>query len=252
MDFLAKILLEKEREVEHLTAVQEVPAKKRPSFYETVKEQPEKMHVIGEIKRASPSKGPINEKVDILQQAKEYAAAGVSAISVLTDPVFFKGRINDLAAVAQVVDVPILCKDFIIDERQLDRAKRAGASIVLLIVAALSAARLAALYQAAKERGLEVLVEVHNAEELQQAQVINAQIIGINNRNLKTFDVSIQTSLDLAQPAGEAVYISESGFKTGEDVEKIKEAYQGILVGETLMRAEEPAEKIKELQVTRK
>lgn len=251
MDFLTRILLEKEREVEHLTAVQAVQTKQRPSFYQTVREHPEKMHVIGEIKRASPSKGTINENVDILQQAKSYEEAGVSAISVLTDPVFFKGRINDLAAVAQVVDVPILCKDFIIDERQLDRAKQAGASIVLLIVAALSAAKLSELYQEAKNRGLEVLVEVHDEDELKQAQAIGAKIIGINNRNLKSFNVSLQTSLNLAQPAGETVYISESGFKTAEDVEKVKQSYHGVLVGETLMRAVNPSEKISELRVRR-
>lgn len=251
MDFLTTILAEKEQEVENLTPVQAVPVKQRPSFYQVVKENPEKMHVIGEIKRASPSKGAINEAVDILQQAKSYEQAGVSAISVLTDPVFFKGRINDLAAVAQVVDVPILCKDFIIDERQLDRAKQAGASLVLLIVAALSDSRLAALYYGAAVRGLEVLVEVHDAAELAKAQAIGARIIGINNRNLKTFEVSIQTSLDLAQPEDEAIYISESGFKTGEDVAQVKQRYHGVLVGETLMRAAEPAEKIRELQVCR-
>lgn len=251
MDFLTTILLEKEREVENLTAVQEVPAKQRPSFYQMVKENPEKMHVIGEIKRASPSKGAINEGVDILKQAQEYEKAGVSAISVLTDPVFFKGRINDLAAVSQMVEVPLLCKDFIIDERQLDRAKKAGASIVFLIVAALSAKRLAELYQAAEARGLEVLIEVHDGEELTQAQAIGAKIIGVNNRNLKTFNVSLHTSVALAQPEGETVYISESGFKTGEDVAKVKANFHGILVGETLMRAQSPTEKIHELKVKR-
>lgn len=251
MDFLTTILNEKKQEVENLTAVQAVPTKQRASFYQTVKEQPEKMHVIGEIKRASPSKGAINEGVDILKQAQDYQQAGVSAISVLTDPVFFKGRINDLAAIAQVVDVPILCKDFIIDERQLDRAKKAGASIVLLIVAALSAKRLAELYQGAESRGLEVLVEVHDAAELEQAQAIGAKIIGVNNRNLKTFEVSLQTSVELAQPESPTVYISESGFETGADVETVKQNYHGVLVGETLMRANNPAEKIRELQVSR-
>lgn len=251
MDFLTTILNEKKQEVENLTAVQAVPTKQRASFYQTVKEQPEKMHVIGEIKRASPSKGAINEGVDILKQAQDYQQAGVSAISVLTDPVFFKGRINDLAAIAQVVDVPILCKDFIIDERQLDRAKKAGASIVLLIVAALSAKRLTELYQGAESRGLEVLVEVHDAAELEQAQAIGAKIIGVNNRNLKTFEVSLETSVELAQPESSTVYISESGFKTGADVETVKENYHGVLVGETLMRANDPAEKIRELQVSR-
>lgn len=251
MDFLTTILKEKKQEVEDLAFVEPMPVKTRPSFYQTVKNQPETMHVIGEIKRASPSKGDINEEVDILKQAKAYEAAGVSAISVLTDPVFFKGHIEDLEAVAQAVNVPILCKDFIIDVRQLERAKQAGASIVLLIVAALSVTKLAALYQEATGRGLEVLVEVHDEDELKQAQAIGAKIIGINNRNLKTFHVSVQTSLDLAQAEGETVYISESGFKDREDVEKVSQSYHGILVGETLMRASNPAEKIAELRVKR-
>lgn len=252
MDFLTTILKEKKKEVEALEPVRSVTQKKRSSFYQFVKDHPERMHIIGEIKRASPSKGVINEAVDILKQARDYERAGVSAISVLTDPIFFKGRIADLAAVAQEVSVPILCKDFIIDERQLDRAKKAGASIVLLIVAALSDARLYALYQGAKERGLEVLVEVHNADELKRAQALSAKIIGVNNRNLKTFEVSLQTSINLAQAKDDALYISESGFKTGEDVALVASAFHGVLVGETLMRATDPGEKIEELRVKRK
>lgn len=124
--------------------------------------------------------------------------------------------------------------------------------MVLLIVAALSASRLAELYQQAQARNLEVLMEVHNADELAQAQAIGANIIGINNRNLKTFKVSLQTSIELAQPEGDVIYISESGFKIGEDVEKVKHNYHGVLVGETLMRAANPVEKVRELQVRRK
>lgn len=252
MDFLTTILQEKEQEVKKLTPVQAQSVKKRPSFYQILREQPQKIHVIGEIKRASPSKGVINETADILEQAKSYQQAGVSGISVLTDPLFFKGSINDLAAVAQVVDVPLLCKDFIIAENQLERAKKAGASIVLLIVAALSTTRLKELFLAAQKLDLEVLVEVHDAAELQKAQRLGAKIIGVNNRNLKTFNVTLETSLALAQPEDERIYISESGFQTAEDVAKIKQSYQGILVGETLMRTTDPAEKIKELRVARK
>ncbi|REC31096.1 indole-3-glycerol-phosphate synthase [Enterococcus pseudoavium] len=252
MDFLTTILQEKEQEVKKLTPVQVQSVKKRPSFYQILREQPQKIHVIGEIKRASPSKGVINETADILEQAKSYQQAGVSGISVLTDPLFFKGSINDLAAVAQVVDVPLLCKDFIITENQLERAKKAGASIVLLIVAALSTTRLKELFFTAKKLDLEVLVEVHDAAELQKAQRLGAKIIGVNNRNLKTFNVTLETSLALAQPEDERIYISESGFQTAEDVAKIKKSYHGILVGETLMRTTDPAEKIKELRVARK
>ena len=252
MDFLEKILKEKANEVNNLTPVEKRVEKQRPSFYQTVKGNPKKVHIIGEIKRASPSKGLINGTVDILQQAKTYEKAGVSAISVLTDPVFFNGTIHDLTAVAQVVDVPVLCKDFIIDEQQIVRAKQAGASLILLIVAALPKVRLKELHEYATELGLEVLVETHDAQELAIAKEIGATIIGVNNRNLKTFQVSLQTSIDLSQPEGRCIYISESGFKTAQDVEKISQNYQGILVGETLMRAGNVEEKVKELQVSRR
>ena len=132
------------------------------------------MHLIAEIKRASPSKGDINQGIDPVTQAQAYEAAGVSGISVLTDQQFFKGSLADLEAVSKAISVPILCKDFIIDKKQLIRAKNAGASIVLLIVAALEPARLVALYQEAEALGLEVLVETHNAAEFQHAQALGA------------------------------------------------------------------------------
>lgn len=251
MDFLETILAKKAEEVALIPEQTETFAASRPSFYQTVKSQPEKMHVIGEIKRASPSKGDINTGVDILTQAVQYEMSGVSAISVLTDPVFFKGNIEDLAAVSKVVSVPLLCKDFIIDEKQLIRAKNAGASIVLLIVAALPQERLQALYEKAWNLGLEVLVETHNQEELKRALALGAKIIGVNNRDLKTFQVDIKTSEALAQIAGQTLYISESGFRTGADVKRIAKNYQAVLVGETLMRAADITAKIAELKVSR-
>ncbi|MGG5318146.1 indole-3-glycerol phosphate synthase TrpC [Enterococcus sp. AZ072] len=251
MDFLATILAKKAEEVAQLPESEVQIETKRPSFYQTVKDAPATVHLIGEIKRASPSKGDIRTDVDILAQARAYETGGVSAISVLTDEVFFKGTIDDLEAVAQVVELPILCKDFIIDERQLVRAKNAGASIVLLIVAALTEKRLAELFQAAKTIGLEVLVETHNQQELEVAHRIGAKIIGVNNRDLTTFEVTIATSEALAQPSNDRVYISESGFKNGEDVQRIAKDYQAVLVGETLMRSDNISEKIKELRVKR-
>lgn len=251
MDFLEKILKEKAKEIEAMPFEEVQANNQRVKFYDLVKNNPEKMHLIGEIKRASPSKGNINTDLDILTQAKKYEAAGVSAISVLTDEVFFKGTLADLKAVSQVVSVPLLCKDFILSEKQLVRAKNAGASLVLLIVAALSPERLAALYQAASELDLEVLVETHNAAELALAQKIGAKIIGVNNRNLKTFEVSIETSVALTPPASATIYISESGFKTAEEVKKVAPYYHGVLVGETLMRAPNPREVAQTLQVSR-
>ncbi len=251
MDFLEKILVEKRKEVAAIPeAIRQNQAPAYP-FYQTVKDHPETLHVIGEIKRASPSKGVINADVDIVTQAKAYEQAGVSAISVLTDEVFFKGTITDLATIAAEVNVPVLCKDFIISEKQLIRAKNAGASMVLLIVAALPFEKLKELYEQATALDLEVLVETHNQEEMTQAQAIGAKIIGVNNRDLTTFTVDIQTSLDLAQVADERVYISESGFVTGADAQRVAQDFHVVLVGETLMRAADPKAKIKELRVTR-
>lgn len=252
MDFLTKILAEKEQEVAKLPKAEPKELRAVKSFYERVASEPEKVHLIGEVKRASPSKGAINLDVDVVQQAKKYEAAGVSAISVLTDEVFFKGNISDLAQVAQSVSLPVLCKDFIIDEKQLIRARNAGATIILLIVAALGREKLKELFKKAQFLGLEVLVEVHSLDELRAAEALPAKIIGVNNRDLTTFKVDIETSIALGkQQQAKAVYISESGFTEAQQVEQIKENYQGILVGETLMKVENPAEKVIELRVKR-
>lgn len=250
-NFLDKILAEKRREVDAMPVEEMMNTVARLSFYQTVKNNPQRMHVIGELKRASPSKGDINLGVDFLDQARAYEKAGVSAISVLTDPVFFKGSIDDLRAVAQVVDVPLLCKDFIIDKKQIIRAKNAGASIILLIVAALSDEKLVELYDFASSLGLEVLVETHNQAEMAQAQLIKPTLIGVNNRNLKTFVVDRATSVAMTLPENGAIFISESGFTTAKDVAEVKKNYQAVLVGESLMRAENPAALVKSLQVSR-
>lgn len=252
MDFLETILLEKQREVKQLPHQPLQPLRETATFCSRVRRHPESVHVIGEIKRASPSKGSINLNVDVVAQAKAYEQAGVSAISVLTDEVFFKGSIETLQEVASVVSIPVLCKDFIIDEKQLVRARNAGATMVLLIVAALAEERLKTLFHKATELGLEVLLEVHDQAELGVAESLAAPLIGVNNRNLKTFKVSIETSVALAaHQTTDAVYISESGFETGDHVAQIAPFYQGVLVGETLMRAQHPQDKVRELRVTR-
>ena len=206
--------------------------------------------VISEIKRASPSKGDIQIEVDVVAQAKKYEAAGAAAISVLTDETYFKGSIDDLRKVAQAVSIPVLCKDFMVSEIQIDRAQQAGGTIILLIVAALEKQELHSLYQYAVSKGLEVLVEVHDEEELQKALELDAKLIGVNNRNLKTFDVSVERTAQLAEKFpfdGERVLISESGMNTKEDA---KFAYasgaSGILVGEALMRSEDPGNWIRQ------
>lgn len=252
MDFLEKIIFEKEKEVENMLVEPLQPLRVTDSFYQKVKESPKTMHLIGEVKRASPSKGDINVGIDVIQQAKAYEQAGVTAISVLTDEVFFKGSIEDLRQIAKVVTVPILCKDFIIDEKQLIRARNAGATMVLLIVSALAEEELVKLFKKATELSLEVLVEVHNEAELRVAEALGAKLIGVNNRNLKTFEVSIDVSQALGEKqASDAVYLSESGFKEAQQVEQVKDRYRAILVGESLMRGNNPEEKVAELKVKR-
>lgn len=206
--------------------------------------------VISEIKRASPSQGDILLEVDIIGQAKKYEEAGAAAISVLTDESYFKGSIEDLRKVAQAVSIPVLCKDFMISEIQIDRAKDAGATIILLIVAALEKEELHRLFDYASGLGLEVLVEVHDEQELQTALELDAQLIGINNRNLKTFEVSLERTAELAQQFtfdGKRVLISESGLHSKEDAAYVlKCGASGILVGEALMRSENPGKWIQE------
>lgn len=196
--------------------------------------------IISEIKRASPSKGDLNVHVDVEKQAKTYEQLGAGTISILTDSMFFKGSFQDLTNVRQVVDIPLLCKDFMIDEIQLQRANAAGADVILLIVAALSPKRLQELYDYSKVLGLEAIVEVHNEEELQAALAIHPEIIGVNNRNLKTFEVDLQATEKLGAKVKEAgiLLISESGIHSRADVLRVKEAgANGILVGEALMKA---------------
>lgn len=258
MTILDKIIAEKRKEVELLKREHPFsqpdgaePVGNEISFYKTVQKS-ETMSIIAEIKRASPSKGIINDGVNPVEQAKTYAENGVSAISVLTDKPFFKGTMDDLRSVRAVVDVPVLCKDFIIDTVQIDRAKQAGANIILLIAAALDDAELNRLYEYAVEKQLEVLCEVHNEEEMERILALGAKIIGINNRNLKTFEVDLQTTTRLANMVTDpdAILVSESGIETRDDVEYVRDAgARAILVGETFMRAKELGETIRSFQV---
>ncbi|SKA01298.1 indole-3-glycerol phosphate synthase [Pilibacter termitis] len=252
MDFLEKILLEKEKEVAKMPLEKVGKVRKTTSFIERLRKNEQNLQIIAEVKRASPSLGAINMEVDVLNQAKQYEQANVSAISVLTDPVFFKGNIEDLRLVAKNVELPVLNKDFIIDEKQVNRAVNAGATMILLIVAALSKERLQVLYEYATSIGLEVLVEVHNEEELAVAHSIGGNLIGVNNRNLKTFEVSIETSLHLAKLQKSGVfYISESGIKSAVEAKKVAENYRAVLVGEALMKEKDAKTAASRLQVRR-
>ncbi|MCM3573845.1 indole-3-glycerol phosphate synthase TrpC [Mesobacillus subterraneus] len=194
--------------------------------------------IISEFKRASPSKGDINLSLDPAKQAKLYALSGASAISVLTDEKGFKGTFNDLKEVRNAVELPVLCKDFIVDPIQIDLALSAGADVILLIASALPQEKLADLYEYASEKGLECLVEIHDESDLEKALHIKAQIIGINNRDLRTFEVNLENTEKLGplvKKAG-ALLISESGIKTREDIIRAAAAgANGVLIGETFM-----------------
>lgn len=254
-NILTKIIDQKEIEVAGLKETGltgEALQVKRPSLVEQLRNAIS-MSVIAEIKRASPSKGEIKLDVNPVEQALTYERSGATAISVLTDEKFFKGRIEDLQQVSQNVEIPRLCKDFMVDEIQIDRAYESGATVILLIVAALSQERLQALYTYAKQKGLDVLTEVHDEEELERALAIDAEIIGINNRNLKTFEVDLAVTERLASrlDPNRHLIISESGIKTVADVERVKKAgARGILVGETLMQADDLPETLKQFQLT--
>lgn len=244
MTILDKIMDTKRQEIityeDSYPAVEQFPNK--PKLIDSLRKS---RGVISEIKRASPSKGAIRMEVDVVEQALKYEGAGAAAISVLTDEQYFKGSIDDLKEVARAVSIPVLCKDFMVSEIQIERAKAAGATIILLIVAALKETELERLFRYADSLGLEILVEVHDEEELEKAVALGAQLIGVNNRNLKTFEVSLERTAELAGefPFGSgSVLISESGMNDTADAHKAYElGAQGVLVGEALMRSEDPA-----------
>ena len=249
-EFLSRILEQKAREVEKMEREELQPLRESYRFAEYLKNHQERLQIIAEVKKASPSMGDINLDVDIVQQAQTYEANGAVMISVLTDEVFFKGHLDYLREISSQVQIPTLNKDFIIDEKQIIRARNAGATVILLIVAALSEERLKELYDYATDLGLEVLVETHNLAELEVAHRLGAQIIGVNNRNLTTFEVDLQTSVDLAKYfKDDCFYISESAIFTEEDAKRVAPYFNGILVGTALMQAEDVAQRIKELQI---
>ncbi|PWU25574.1 MAG: indole-3-glycerol phosphate synthase TrpC [Candidatus Rokuibacteriota bacterium] len=211
---------------------------------------PRRVSLIAEVKKASPSQGVLDANLDPMAQSRAYAAAGARAISVLTDEKYFRGSIDDLVAVQSTVEVPVLRKDFILDEYQLWESRAAGADAVLLIVAALDQA-LGGLLQAAKSIGLAALVEVHTASELERAVECGAPIIGVNNRDLQTLRTSLDPSLCLLPliPPGR-IAVSESGIFTRDDVERVVAAgANAVLVGEALVRAHDVRGKVRELSL---
>jgi len=199
--------------------------------------------IISEFKRKSPSLGWIHEDADVVDVTAGYSAAGASGISILTDLEYFGGTPMDLIAARQFITCPVLRKDFVIDEYQLFEAKAMGADVILLIAAALTVEQTLELAHKAHELGLEVLLEVHNAEEIGHANDY-VDMLGVNNRNLKTFEQSIQTSFDLAALISDKfVKVSESGISKTETVKELRKVgYKGFLMGENFMKEENPAE----------
>ena len=256
MDLLVEIMNEKRRELE--ATVREFPlADVRAAGIKARRDanphafrsalQADGINIIAEFKRRSPSKGWIRAEVDPAAMALSYQQGGAAAISVLTEQNRFAGSLADLRAVRAAVSIPVLRKDFILDEYQVYEAAAAGADALLLIVAELGDEQLAQLLRLTEdELGMDALVEVHTSKDMERAIDCGARIIGVNNRDLRTFEVSIDTSVELAQfaPAGTTL-VSESGL-TPEAVAKLSAiGYHAFLVGETLMRAADPARELR-------
>jgi indole-3-glycerol phosphate synthase len=201
-------------------------------------------NIIAEFKKASPSKGVINGSADAKATAAIYERAGAAAISVLTEEDYFGGSLDDLRIVRSAVGIPILRKDFVFDEFQIYESADTGADAILLIVSSLDAGRLSDLRSLAEDDlGMDALVEVHNAAEMRVAADIGAKLVGVNNRNLKTFDVSLTVSRELANLApSDAILVAESGLRTRDDLIELRSiGYSAFLIGETLMRSGDPA-----------
>ncbi|RAU83167.1 indole-3-glycerol phosphate synthase TrpC [Pontibacter arcticus] len=262
MNILDEIIASKYKEVAERKELYPVKLLEKSLYFETAclsleryLLRPDKSGIIAEIKRKSPSKGDINPYVSVERTSIGYMQAGASALSILTDGPYFGGKNEDLVTARKYNYCPILRKDFMVDEYQIVEAKSIGADAILLIAAALEPARLKELAAFARSFGLEVLLEVHNLEELQQTLCDDVTVVGVNNRNLKTFTTDIALSFELANhiPAG-ITKVSESGLNQPEKLIELREAgYNGFLIGETFMQHSRPeraaAEFMKELKM---
>jgi indole-3-glycerol phosphate synthase len=246
MNRLDEIISAKRREVKQLRSRAtelEQQARSRNDFRDfrsALQQSDGRLAVIAEIKKASPSAGVIAESFDPIEIAKNYENGGANAISVLTDATFFQGKLSDLAEVRRAVSIPLLRKDFILEEIQIAESAANGADAILLIVAALEQEELVDLLQATAAYQLDALVEVHTREELNRALDAGVKIVGINNRNLATFDVDLAVTEALCREVpDEIVLVSESGIKTPQDVARANACgVDAVLVGEALMRRE--------------
>lgn len=247
MDTLREIIAHKRTEVARLLPLEEKyrhEAARRNDFRSLARaldRGPDQLGLIAEVKKASPSVGVIAESFDPVNQARLYAQAGASAISVLTDEKYFQGRLSYLTQIRQAVEVPLLRKDFMVHEVQIYESVIAGADAILLIVAALTDEELVRLQRCAHSFQLDVLVEVHDREELERAIDMEARLIGINNRNLRTFEVDLHATEALSEEVPDDVLlVSESGIRTPEDARLVHSwGANALLVGEALMRADD-------------
>lgn len=258
-DILKTILERKAEEISQrkqgmsIANLQEIAksVEKPRGFYQALhtKVLDKKPAIIAEIKKASPSQGVIRENFQPVAIGQDYAMNGASCLSVLTDKDFFQGAEVYLQMVRERCPLPVLRKDFMIDPYQVYEARALGADCILLIVAALSDGQMRELSDTATQLGMDVLVEVHDGEELQRALKLNTQLIGINNRNLRTFKTSLQTTLDLkTQIPSDRIVITESGIHNHDDVQlMLDHGIYAFLVGEAFMRAESPGQKMREL-----
>ncbi|OOG71551.1 indole-3-glycerol phosphate synthase TrpC [Algoriphagus sp. A40] len=249
MNILEKIIADKYREVSERSSLLPIKLLEQSIYFEgkvvSMKKyvtNPEKSGIIAEFKRKSPSKGMINGSASVEKVSIGYMQAGASALSILTDKEYFGGTSEDLKAARRFNFCPIIRKDFIVDEYQIIEAKSIGADCILLIAAALEPAKLKSLAAFAKSLGLEVLMEVHDGEELERSLCENLDLVGVNNRNLKTFEVSVDTSIALVDkiPAS-FVKVSESGISDPNTMVELKKAgFDGFLIGENFMKSSRP------------
>jgi indole-3-glycerol phosphate synthase len=258
-DILKKILDKKSEEVANrkqrmsISDLQEIAqgVEKPRGFYRALegKVRTKKPAIIAEIKKASPSQGVIRENFEPITIGLDYAMNGATCLSVLTDKDFFQGAESYLQMVRERCPLPVIRKDFMIDPYQIYESRALGADCILLIVAALADAQMQELAETATKLGMDVLVESHDAEELKRALALDTRLIGINNRNLRTFETSLQTTIDLkAMIPEDKIIITESGIHTQENVQlMLDNDIYAFLVGESFMRAESPGQKMREL-----
>jgi indole-3-glycerol phosphate synthase len=258
-DILNRILVRKQQEIaarRQVTSIDELQHRARDAafprgFVAALKRRVEHgdAAVIAEIKKASPSKGVIREDFDVVEIAKSYAAGGASCLSVLTDHDFFQGHEDFLVAARGACELPVIRKDFIVDPYQVIESRAIAADCILLIVAAMDDETLASLHQQARSLGMDVLVEVHDRDELERALRLDLELVGINNRDLRTFDTSLDTTIELLELVpDDCLVVTESGIHSRDDIALMrKHDVHAFLVGEAFMRVPDPGQGLKQL-----